>query len=76
MAIRFLGSTTLKEIDELCRNSDRTEIEINFYRYDNGTNEMVQISGFGSTIRSSKDLFQFDNLDIKQMNRKLKHTLH
>ena len=53
-------------------------IEVKAYkteRYKDGTSEEVQVTGWGCQIFSSKDLFQYDNKDMKELAKNLKKSL-
>lgn len=67
MTIRFLG-TPIEQIDQLCKEEPMVKVFINTYAVEyhpDGTAEVVQTGQFGSTIKSSKDLIQFDYEDMK-----------
>jgi hypothetical protein len=77
MTIKFLH-TPLERIDRLCQEEEKVEVMINTYKieyYSDGTSQEVQTGGFGGTIRSSKDLFQFDDEDMKQLADHVKESL-
>jgi hypothetical protein len=77
MTIKFLH-TPLERIDQLCQEEEKVEVMINTYKteyYNDGTSQEVQTGGFGGTIRSSKDLFQFDDEDMKQLADHVKEKL-
>ena len=78
MAIRFLHGTPIEQIDRLCNEEEKVIIEISCYReehYPDGTSEWVKTGGWGSQIRSSKDLFQYDNEDIKVLTDAARESL-
>ena len=75
--IKFLH-TPIEQIDRLCKEEEKVEVIINIYHteyYRDGTSELSQTGGFGGTIKSSKDLIQFDNEDMKKISKQTKHKL-
>jgi hypothetical protein len=77
MSIKFLH-IPLEIIDRLCEEEEKVVILVNAYRterHSDGTIEERLIAGWGATIRRSKDLFQFDNEDIKTRTDDTKEKL-
>ena len=74
----------IERIDQLCKEEEKVKITINTYKtnlyYGDKTGlivnrELVQTGGYGTTIESSKDVFQFDNSDMKQLSKHVKREL-
>jgi hypothetical protein len=42
---------------------------------DTGPSALVKTCEWGQTIKSSKDLIQFDDSDMKKLTKKIKHRL-
>jgi hypothetical protein len=78
MTIKFLH-TPIERIDQLCKEEEKVEVVINIYRtehYNDGTpSQLVQKGGYGGTIKSSKDLIQFDDSDMKILSKGVKQKL-
>jgi hypothetical protein len=78
MTIRFLHGTPLEFSDRLCQEEQKVRIVVEVYRTettDDGFAKDVIVSKFGSTIKSSKDLFQFDDEDIRFLTEETKDKL-
>ena len=78
MTIKFLH-TPIEQIDQLCKEEQIVKVTISTYQTElykkDGTLALVKTAAFGQTIKSSKDLIQFDNEDMKMLSRKVKHQL-
>ncbi|MGA7368143.1 MAG: hypothetical protein WBX01_03370 [Nitrososphaeraceae archaeon] len=78
MTIRFLHGTPLDQIDQLCKEEEMVKVSISCYHtehYSDGTSELVLTSAWSSQIKSSKDLFQFDNKDMQILSKETKEDL-
>jgi hypothetical protein len=86
MTIRFLYYLDPELVDYMCNNHDVVEVTIAAYNYEevltaNGDGtykrkmERTQKAGFGSTIKSSKDVVQFDNSDMKKLSKHTKQRM-
>lgn len=90
MTIRFLHDYTLQRIEELCRDAEAKgqKVRVAFEIYDRLEVAHIQpdlsiiinkednmIFMFSHQIHSSKDLFQFDNEDIKILTDKTREEL-
>lgn len=79
MQVKPVVRVSQTSFTRLCEEEEKVEMMINTYRmehYSDGSSEWVQTGGFGGTIRSSKDLFQFDNdEDMKILSKEAKEGL-
>jgi hypothetical protein len=90
MTVRFLHDHTLQEIDAFCKwaESQNQKVRVTFEMYEKEIVGHVQPDlstvwkeednmtfMFSHQIKSSKDLFQFDNEDIKILTEKTKEEL-
>jgi hypothetical protein len=84
--IRFLHHIDPELIEHMCKNYDVVKVSIEAYDYE----EMIHPDGtdnpprkmeeslkqyLGSTIKSVKDLIQFDNSDMKVLSKHTKRQL-
>jgi hypothetical protein len=83
MTIKFLHMP-LEWIDQFCKEHENELVMVSVECYkrvqvthDTGSivTEEWPTSSFGVSIRSSKDLFQFDDSDMKIMSDHVKHSL-
>jgi hypothetical protein len=77
MTIYFLRMP-LERIDQLCREEEEVEVWVNAYQtihYPDGTIEKKQTGGWGATVKSSKDIFQFELEDMKILSEDIKRSL-
>jgi hypothetical protein len=82
MTIKFLHMP-LEWIDQLCKEKEIVMVSVECYErvqvtHDNDGSIVTEewpTSSFGVSIRSSKDLFQFDDSDMKIMSDHVKHSL-
>lgn len=79
MTIKFLH-TPIEQIDQLCRDEEKVKVTIAVYNTEHyndgsGPSALVKTSEWGQTIKSSMDLIQFDDSDMKKLSRETKHEL-
>jgi hypothetical protein len=77
MTIKFFH-TPIEQIDRLCKEEQIVRIMISTYQVEalkDGTIVEIETGGFGGTIKSSKDLIQFDNEDMKVLTQKTKKEM-
>jgi ABC-type antimicrobial peptide transport system ATPase subunit len=81
MVIRFLG-LPLKEFDELCKSKDVVEITISCFKnmelkHEDGTStiDKVLTSQWSGPVKSSADIFQFNDEDVNKLDPKIRISL-